>query len=332
MNKKTILTSLGVLVLMVVISSAYMVDETEYVVVTRFDKIQRVNITPGLKFRVPFIEEPVPFPKNLQEWEGSADQINTLDKTYILVNAFARWKIVDPELFFKATGNQPTLARAMNQARQRLDEIIDPTVRNFITSNRLIEAVRNSNRELDTFEDLGGGTSVQQQLAEDAAIHDPATRFAQVMVGREKIDREILNQAKPKLKEFGIQLVDVKIKRVNYIEAVRKSVYDRMIAERKQIAQKFRSEGKGEAQKILGEKERDLKRIESEAYRSAQEIMGKADAQATQLYASAFGRDPEFYSFIKTLEVYNTSLSGNSALILSTDSDLLRYLKGYDDK
>ncbi|MDL2275560.1 protease modulator HflC [Desulfosarcina sp. OttesenSCG-928-G10] len=326
----------AMVVLIVLVLSAYTVDETEFAVVTRFDKIQRTVITPGLKFRIPFFEEPRHFPKNLQEWEGDSGQINTRDKTYILVSTFARWKIVDPELFFKATGNQPTQTRAMSQAKQRLDEIIEPTVRNFITSNRLIEAVRNSNRELDTFEDLGDGTATQLEdiypEAENTEMMvDPSARFAQVLVGRERLDREILNQAKPKLVEFGIELVDVKIKRVNYIETVRKSVYDRMIAERKQIAQKFRSEGRGEAQKIQGEKERELKRIESEAYRTAQEIMGKADAEATLLYAEAFGRDPEFYSFIKTLELYNNSLSENSSLVLSTDSDIFKYLKGYGE-
>ena len=180
-------------------------------------------------------------------------------------------------IFFKTIGY-------VQRAQQRLDEIIDPTVRNFITSNRLIEAVRNSNRELDTFEDFGEDTTP------DAQENKKPARFSQVYVGRDKIDNGILNQARPKLEQFGIELMDVKIKRVNYVEEVRKSVYDRMIAERKQIAQKFRSEGKGEAQKILGEKERELKRIESEAYRTAQEVKGKADAESTKLYAEALER------------------------------------------
>ena len=150
-----------------------------------------------------------------------------------------------------------------------------------------------------------------------------------VTIGREKIDEMILQEARSKLEKFGIELVDVKIKRLNYREEVRRSVYDRMIAERKQIAQKFRSEGKGEAQKILGDKELDLKRIQSEAYRQAQQIKGKADATATRLYAEAFGKDPEFYSFIKTLEIYDEALDKDSTLVLSTDSDLLKYFKGY---
>lgn len=315
MKGKALLAVVGALVLLLAVC-AYTVDETEQVVVTRFDKIDRIVTAPGLRFKLPIIEKAVVFPKNLQEWDGDPDQIPTRDKTYIWVNTFARWKIVDPEKFFKTVGY-------VVRAQQRLDEIIDPTVRNLITSNRLIEAVRNSNRQLDTFEDLGDGTP------QEVAQTDKPARFSQVFVGRDKIDNEILMQAAPKLESFGIQLAEVKIKRVNYVEEVRKSVYDRMIAERQQIAQKFRSEGRGEAQKILGDKERELKRIESEAYRSAQEIKGRADAEATRLYAEAYALDPELYSFVKTLEVYNGSLSGNSSLVLSTDSEIFKYFKGY---
>ncbi len=317
MKIKALLASAGALVLLLFIC-AYAVDETEQVVITRFDKVQRTVLTPGLRFKLPVIEKALVFPNNLQEWDGDPGQIPTKDKTYIWVNTFARWKIVDPVLFFKTVGY-------VSRAQQRLDEIIDPTVRNFITSNRLIEAVRNSNRELDTFEDLGDENKQETRT-------DRPARFAQVFVGRDKIDTGILTQAKPKLSNFGIELVDVKIKRVNYVEEVRTSVYERMIAERKQIAQKFRSEGKGEAQKILGEKERELKRIESEAYRTAQEVKGKADAESTRLYAKAYGLDAEFYSFVKTLEVYNEALSENSSIILSTDSEIFKYMKGYEGK
>ena len=320
MKTKAFLAIAGLLILTVFIC-AYTVDETEQVVVTRFDKIQRTVTSPGLHFKLPLIEKALVFPNNLQEWDGDPGQIPTREKTYIWVNTFACWKIVDPVMFLKTVGY-------VSQAQQRLDEIIDPTVRNFITSNRLIEAVRNSNRELDTFEDLGD-TTVQPTASGNDDNRQMPVRFAQVTVGRDKIDNGILTQAQPKLAKFGIELTDVKIKRVNYVEEVRKSVYDRMIAERKQIAQKFRSEGKGEAQKILGEKERDLKRIESEAYRTAQEVKGKADAESTRLYADAFGVDPEFYSFTKTLEIYGNALSANSSIILSTDSEIFKYLKNY---
>lgn len=312
MNIKIILGVLAALVIAVGLTSAFTVDETEQVVITRFSKVNRTILLPGLHFKVPLIENNISYPNNLQEWDGDPGEIPTKDKTYIYVDTFARWKIVDPVLFFRTIGSKAIIATS------RLNEIIDPAVRNLITSNRLIETVRNSNRQLDTLEE---GFSAEDQPKK--------AKGYRIQIGREEIDSMILEQAGPKLSKFGIQLVDVKIKRINYREEVRRSVYDRMIAERKQIAQKFRSEGKGEAQKILGDKELDLKRIKSEAYRKAQEIKGKADAESTKLYAEAFGKDPEFYSFVKTLEIYNDALDKESSLVLSTDSDLLKYLKGY---
>ena len=153
-----------------------------------------------------------------------------------------------------------------------------------------------------------------------------------VKTARTKIAKGIMDQAQPKLEKFGIELVDVKIKRLNYVEQVRQSVYGRMIAERKQIAEKFRSEGKGEARKIEGDKEREMKRITSEAYKKAQEVKGKADATATKIYADAFGLDPDFYSFVKTLEIYKQTLDKESSLVLSTDTEFFKYLKGYTGK
>ena len=264
---------------------------------------------PGLKFKIPFIQNANYFAKNLLDWDGDPGQIPTLDKTFIWVDTFARWKITDPIKFFQTVNNR-------FNAIGKLNDIIDPAVRNFITSNSLIEAVRKSNRHLiDTVE---------------VGVEDRKDLYA-VTTGREKITQGILKQAQPKLAPFGIELVDVKIKRINYVEQVRKSVYGRMIAERKQIAEKFRSEGKGEAQKILGEKERDLQQIQSEAYRTAQEIKGKADAEATIIYAKAYGVDPEFYSFVQTLEIYIESLGEKNTLILSTDSEFLKYLKEYPE-
>ena len=312
MNYKIVTIIIIVIVIILGFTSAYTVDETEQVVITRFSKVMRTIPEAGLHFKWPFIEKAVTYPRNLQEWDGDPGQVPTRDKTYIWVDTFARWKIIDPVLFFKTIGMEAWMATS------RLNEIIDPAVRNLITSNRLIEAVRNSNRELDTFE-IG---------LEDIKKEAPATYS--VSIGRKEIDRRILEQARPKLDKFGIELVDVKIKRINYVEEVQKSVYDRMIAERKQIAEKFRSEGQGEARKILGDKELDLKRIQSEAYRKAQEIKGAADAEATQLYAKALELDPEFYSFVKTLEIYSEAFDKDSSMVLSTDSDLLKYLKGYD--
>jgi len=290
--------------------SAYMVDETEQVVITQFGKvIGKPKIKPGLYFRVPFIQHISKFPKNLQEWDGDPGQIPTLDKTYIWVDTFARWRIVDPIKFFQTVTN-------ITSALGRLDDIIDPAVRNFITSYPLIETVRQTNRKMDTFE-MGMDESNDRHIGT-------------IKVGREKITVGIQQQAKPKLLEFGIELVDVKIKRVNYVEQVRDSVYGRMIAERKQIAEKFRSEGQGEARKILGKKERELKRITSEAYKTAQEIMGESDAQAISIYANAYEKDPDFYSFIKTLDNYNSTINKDTSLILSTDTEYLRYFKGYE--
>ena len=309
MNTKVFLIIAVSIALLMGYTSAYIVNETEQVVVTQFGRVVGTpKLSPGLYFKVPLIQEATYFPKNLLQWDGDPGQIPTLDKTYIWVDVFARWKIVDPIKFFQTVNNTVS-------AQSRLDDIIDPATRNFITSYSLIEAVRRSNRELDTFEI--GLEDIQK---------DPMER---ITTGRDKITQGILEQAQPKLSPFGIELVDVKIKRINYVEQVRESVYGRMIAERKQIAEKFRSEGKGEAAKIMGEKERDLKRITSEAYRTAQEIKGKADAEATKLYAQAYGVDPEFYSFIKSLEVYNETMGENSSVVLSTSAEFLKYLKGY---
>ena len=310
-NKSTYLIPLAIIAI-VLYSAAYTVNETEQVVITQFGRIVgEPKIDPGLKFKIPFIQKANYFNKNLLDWDGDPGQIPTLDKRFIWVDSFARWKIVDPVKFFQTVNNRVN-------AIGKLNDIIDPAVRNFITSNTLIEAVRKSNRELET--------AAEANLEEgDREIRETYS----ISVGRENITRGILKQAQPKLAQFGIELVDVKIKRINYIEDVQKSVYSRMIAERKQIAEKYRSEGKGEAQIILGEKERDLQKITSEAYKTAQEIKGKADAEATVIYANAYGRDPEFYSFVQTMEIYRDALNKDNSLILSTDSEFLKYLKGY---
>ena len=314
MKSKSIIIIIAVLVVILGFTSAYIVDETEQVVVTQFGKVVKIPITePGLYFRLPFIQHPTYFPKNLQEWDGDPGQIPTLDKTYIWVDAFARWKIVDPVKFFQTINNRTS-------ALGRLDDIIDPAVRNLVTSYRLIETVRKSNRELDTYE-----ASLDEEKKDMKSAYSITT-------GREKITQMILAQAQPKLDKFGIKLVDVKIKRLNYVEQVRKSVYGRMIAERKQIAEKYRSEGRGEAQKIIGDKERELKRITSEAYKISQELKGKAEAEATKIYAKAYGVDPEFYSFTKTLDIYSEVLNKDDFLILSTDSEFFKYLKGFSEK
>jgi membrane protease subunit HflC len=311
MKSKGIFVIIAIVVIVLVYNGAYTVDETEQVVITQFGRIiGEPKMSPGLKFKIPFLQKANRFHKNLLGWDGDPGQIPTLDKTFIWVDTFARWKIVEPITFFQTVNNR-------FNAVGKLNDIIDPAVRNAITSHRLISTVRNTNRVMDTVE-----------IGREDESQAPRDTYA-IEIGRGEITKGILEQAKPKLAAFGIELVDVKIKRINYVEQVRKSVYGRMIAERRQIAEKFRSEGKGEARKILGEKERDLKRITSEAYRTAQEIKGEADAKATAIFAGAFSVDPEFYSFTKTLEIYNEALEEDSELILTTDSEFFKYLKGY---
>ncbi|MBW1617043.1 MAG: protease modulator HflC [Deltaproteobacteria bacterium] len=301
-----------VIIFALLFSSAYIVDETEQVVVTQFGEVVgSPKQSPGIYFKIPFIQYTNYFPKNILSWDGDPGQIPTNDKTYIWVDTFARWKISDPISFFQTVNNRIS-------ALGRLDDIIDPAVRNLITSYRLIETVRKSNRVLDTFDEADELNAEKRK----GSIHNIST-------GRDKIIDNIMKQAQPKLEKFGIQLMDVKIKRINYVEEVRQTVYARMIAERKQVAEKFRSEGKGEASKIRGDKERELQKIESEAYKIAQKIKGKADAKAASIYADAYNLDPELYSFIKTLGIYEESLDKSNSLILSTDSEFLKYLKDY---
>ena len=310
MKLKGLIYALIIIIIIIFFGAFYIVDETEQVVVTRFgEAIGKPKINPGLHFKLPIIDTTNYFPKNLLEWDGDPGQIPTLDKTFIWVDTFARWKIVDPLKFFETVNN-------VVAGLGRLDDIIDPAVRNFITSYSLIETVRMTNRELDTFE----------EGLDDVKDISP---LGEVKTGRAKITKGIMDQAQPKLAKFGIELVDVKIKRLNYVEEVQRSVYARMIAERKQIAEKFRSEGKGEARKIEGDKEKEMKRITSEAYRTAQEIKGKADAESTKIYAQAYGRDPDFYSFTNTLDIYKETMDKDSTLVLSTDSEFFKYFKGY---
>ena len=291
-------------------SAAFVVSETEQVVITQFGKpVGEAIKDAGLHFKIPFIQEANFFPKNLLEWDGEPSQMPTLDKTYIWVDTFARWRIKDPLTFFETVNNEMA-------GQKKLDDIIDPATWNLITSHHLIEAVRNSDRKMDIKE--AGVDEVYKAL-----ILKP------IEMGRERIATAIMEQANPKLTQFGIELVDVRIKRINYVEEVRKAVYNRMIAERKQIAEKFRSEGMGESSKIAGDKEKELKKITSGAYKTAQEIKGKADAEATRIYAEAYNKDPEFYSFINTLRIYKDSLDKDTWLLLSTKSDFFKYLKQY---
>jgi membrane protease subunit HflC len=297
---------IGIVVLAVIIllgASFYSVDQREQVVITQFGDPVRVVKDPGLHIKTPFIQAATFFEKRILEWDGNATQIPTKDKKFILVNTYARWKISDPLKFYQSVGNELS-------AQTRLDNVIDAAVRDFITEQDLIEVVRNSNRPLVQSE----GEEIEREEVE-------------ISMGREQISREIFHKASEMTPEYGIELIDVRIKHINYVQSVREKVFSRMIAERERIAEQYRSEGQGERSKILGDMEKDLQQISSEAYKTAEEIKGKADGQSTQIYASAYNKDPEFYSFMKALETYPETIDKDTWLILTTDSDYLKYLK-----
>ncbi len=299
-----------VFVVLVVGKPLYTVDEREQAIILQFGKFIGVETEPGLKWKMPFIQNVEFFPKNLLEWDGTPGQVPTRDKTFIWIDSFARWRIVDPLEYYKTV-------RTETSARERLGAIVEAVTNDFITSNTLIEVVRSSNRLMKAEDIVAEGMLAQ------------VTKLATVKLGREQMTRGILEQVREKMSPFGIDVVDFRIKRINYVEDVRKKVYERMIAERKQISQQFRSEGMGESKRIEGEKQKELRRIQSEAYRTVEEIKGKADAEATRIYAEAFNRDPEFYSFITTLDLYKKAMDEKTSIIMTTDSELFKYLKDH---
>ncbi|MFO8112756.1 MAG: protease modulator HflC [Desulfosalsimonadaceae bacterium] len=320
-NKLIIIVAVLIAIAAGAMSAVYKVDETEQVVITQFGRVVGEPITePGLNFRIPVVQKVNFFPKNIQAWDGDPGQIPTGDKTYIWVDSFSRWRIVDPVAYLRTVSDRQS-------ALSRLDDIINPAVRNVITSHQLIETVRTSNREMTALDHGDIDDEAVQQALEEIEREQRPTQY-KVDVGREKMTRMMLEEAQPKLDHLGIQLIDIKIKRLNYVQEVRNSVYNRMIAERNQMAEKIRSMGQGEARKIDGDRERDLLEIQSEAYAVSEEIKGRADAEATRIYAEAYSLDPEFYSFMKSLDVYKSSLGG-SQLVLSTDSRFLEYLNDF---
>ncbi len=299
---KNIVLILVFLALVVLSNCFYIVDMTEHVLITYFGKPERVVSTPGIHLKGPFLWKVNRLEKRTLEWDGYASQIPTRDKKYIWVDTYARWRIVDPLQFFQAVQTE-------RAAQSRLDDIIDGTTRDLVSQYDLIEVVRNSNRPM---------------------VEDEATAKAEVTaikLGRQQIAKNILERASNLMPEFGIELVDMQVKRINYVEEVRQKVYERMISERRLIAEQTRSEGRRNFEEIEGTKTKELKRIESEAFLQATQIRGRADSLATRIFASAVNQDPEFYSFVKTLESYGQSLKGSSTLILSTDAEYLSYLK-----
>jgi len=288
-------------------STLYIVSEKNQVIITQFgEPIGEAITSPGVHLKVPFIQKANKFEKRWLEWDGDANQIPTKDKKFIWVDTYARWRISDPLLFFQRVRDE-------RGAQSRLDDVIDGATRNAVANFILIEIVRSTNREFE--------------LTEETAILGIAEAIPEIETGREKIAQIILEKSSQITPEFGVELKDVRIKRINYVEEVQRKVFDRMIAERQRIAAKYRSEGDGKSAEIRGEKEKELKRIQSGAYRTAQEIKGKADAEATRIYAQAYNRDPEFYQFMKTLETYRASLDKETWLLLSTESEFLKYLR-----
>ncbi|ANM30236.1 membrane protein [Acidobacteria bacterium Mor1] len=301
-----IVVILVVLGLAVVSGAIYVVDEAQQVVITRFGEPRGEPITnPGLHFKAPFLDTANFFEKRFLEWDGDPNQVPTRDKRFIYVDTYARWRITDPLQYFKRLQTE-------RGALQRLSDILDGETRNVVANHDLIEVVRNSNREFVASGEEGG--SLGQETVDN--IND----------GRAKLAAEVLAASQQRTSDLGIEILDFRFKRINYVDQVRQEVYNRMISERNRIAEQFRSEGAGEAARINGQKDRELKRITSEAYREAQEIRGKADAEAADIYAAAYNRDPEFYRFLKTMEIYDEAIDKNTVLVLSTDGEFLRYL------
>lgn len=305
---RTLAIILGILILMAVSGTFYVVPEYEQIIITQFGKpVGDPVATPGLKVKLPFVQKVHRFEKRFLEWDGEPNELPTRDKRFIEVNTYARWRITDPLLFFQRLRDE-------RGAQTRLDDILDGETRNAIAKYDVLEVVRSTNREAERTE----------------IDPDDESRLEPIVAGRERIRLEILSNAQQRTANLGIEVLDVQLKRINYIPQVQRSVYERMIAERKRIADRFRSEGEGEASRINGLKERDLLRVQSEAYRTAEEIRGRADALATNIYAAAFDRSAqsrEFYTFLKTMESYEQTFGKDSRLILTTDSDFYRYIK-----
>lgn len=286
--------------------ATYTVSETEQIILTQFgEPVGDPVVAPGLHFKAPFIQRTNVFEKRFLEWDGNPNQVPTRDKRFIWVDTYARWRIVDPLLFFQRLRDE-------RGAQSRLDDILDGETRNAVARHDLIELVRSSNRD---------PADVLIESEEEEAI------LEQIERGRLEVTRTILDTAAGRTADLGIELLDFRFKRINYVEEVQQDVFARMIAERQRIAEEFRSEGQGESARIHGERERELAQIQSEAYRRAEELRGEADANATRIYADAYNRDEDFYAFTKSLETYEATMDPETLFILGTDSELLRFLE-----
>jgi membrane protease subunit HflC len=322
MKSLRLLVPLVIIIIILGGSAFFTVKEGHQALITQFGKpVGGPYNEAGLYFKIPFIQEVHMFEKRLLKWDGSPNQIPTRDKKYIWVDTTARWRITDPLLFLQTVSTE-------RGALSRLDDIIDSVVRNLVSSNLLVELVRSADwdpeRGREAMEEFNPPPPQKVQPKSQKDNAEPAV----VQQGRQLITRRMLAAAAAVTPQYGIELVDVEIKRINYVESVQKQVFERMISERKRIASQYRSEGEGEKQSILGTMQKELARIRSEAYEKAQKILGNADAKATDIYGKAYGQDPEFYSLFKTLESLSVSPGTDKAeLILSTDGEYFRYLK-----
>jgi membrane protease subunit HflC len=379
----TSIVIIAVVALTLIYSASYIVGEYEQVVIVQFGKVVRIVDKPGLYFKIPFYEEARRFEKRWLEWDGDANQITTLDKRYIYIDVFARWRIKELKVFIETLRNE-------KGAQGRLDDIINSATRNVIANHKLIEAIRTTSRSFaysDEEANLTGGTkensesppppdepvsdkkdkeqalgqkpeqepeqtqakddnkeaiadekkepqntdNIPADLDQNSSIGSQEGLYA-IKFGREKLTDLILEKASAKASQLGIELKDVQIKRIDYIESVQAKVFDRMISERKRVADALRSQGRGKSAEILGQMEKELKQIRSEAYRVSQEIMGKADAEAAAIYANVYKTDPEFYNFVKTMETYRKTIDESSWILLSTEAEFARRLKQMKDK
>ena len=302
---RTLLIVVVVALIVVAANGIYVLPEGRQAVVTQFGRPVGDPVTEaGLKFKMPFVQDVTYFDKKILIWDGDPNQIPTRDKTFVYIDASARWRIVDPLRFMQSVHNE-------TRAQSILDDVIDGTIRDFVNQNNLVEFIRSSDWEPQAIQ---------------ASILEP-TEIEQVTLGRDKITAMIFERASKVVEQYGIELVDVMLKRVNYIDTVQKRVYDRMISERKRIAADLRSQGEGKKAEILGKMQRELMEISSGAAKEAQGIKGKADAQAAAIYAGAYNRDREFYAFYKTLETYRETMGENTRLVISSDSPFYKYLK-----
>jgi membrane protease subunit HflC len=307
--KTSFLVLLAAVALLVVTRAAFVVDQAEQAILVQFgEPVGDVITAPGLHFRVPFIQTVRRFDKRLLSWDGDVSQIPTLGREFIIVDTTARWRIAAPLQFLRSVSDEAG-------AKTRLDDILDSVVRDIVSGTDLEEIVRSADWQVD----------VTQLAEEDVAALEQAD-LERPVKGRGQLEADMLTSAREQMPDLGIELVDVRIKRINYIDSVRERVESRMISERQSIAARFRSEGEGRSQEILGTMQKELERIESEAQRTAEETRGKADAEATRIYGEAYGRDPAFYTFSKTLESYGT-LGENTTLMIDASSDFFRYLE-----